>query len=147
MRTRFSRPESARSEQGWNVAESQPSVGSKLKTEIAKDAAPIPDRPPVVTLVTVVSAIHPPSSFQNVYSAKVSQFRRSKQTEAKDFPGDNQGSMTRGFQNPRHLPHDQSFGRCRLHASVRGTEPKRSSSFRPIQVEPRYRSYRVTLTL
>ncbi|SRR6266702_284089 len=59
------RLESARSEHGWNVAESQPSVGSKLITETVRGAAPMPERPPDVTLVTVVSVIYPSFSFQN----------------------------------------------------------------------------------
>ena len=60
------RLESARSEHGWNVAESQPSDGSKFKTETVRGAAPIPERPPVVTFVTVVSLMKPFSSFQKV---------------------------------------------------------------------------------
>ena len=46
----------ARSEQDWNVTESQPGIGSKLRplrTEIdtVRGTAPIPERPPVVTSV------------------------------------------------------------------------------------------------
>jgi hypothetical protein len=60
------RLESARSEHGWNVAASHPSAGSKLRTETVRGAEPIPERPPVVTFVIVVSVINPSSSFQNV---------------------------------------------------------------------------------
>ena len=68
------RVERARSEHGWNVTESQPSVGSKLRTDTVRGTAPIPERPPVVTLVIVVSVINPFSSFQKVYKVDVFQF-------------------------------------------------------------------------
>ena len=64
------RLDSARSEHGWNVAESQPSDVSKLSTETVSGAAPIPERPPAVTFVTVVSLMNPFSSFQNVCQKK-----------------------------------------------------------------------------
>ena len=58
------RLERARSEHGWNVAGSQPSVGSKFRTETVRGAAPIPERPSD-TFVTVVSVMNPFSGFQN----------------------------------------------------------------------------------
>ncbi len=58
--------DSARSEQGWNVAESHPKVGSKLRTETVIGADPLPEWPTVFTSVTVVSFMNPSSSFQNV---------------------------------------------------------------------------------
>jgi hypothetical protein len=58
------RLERARSEHGWNVAGSQPSVGSKFRTETVRGAAPIPERPSD-TFVIVVSVMNPFSGFQN----------------------------------------------------------------------------------
>ena len=74
------RLERARSEHGWNVTESQPSVGSKLRTDTVRGTAPIPERPPVVTLVIVVSVINPFSSFQKVYKVEVFSFPESRGT-------------------------------------------------------------------
>lgn len=76
------RPASARSEHGWNVAESQPSVGSKLKAEADREAAPIPE---VFTTVTVVSLMNPSFSFQNVYRDETFQFNCREYSEAKTF--------------------------------------------------------------
>ena len=58
------RLESARSEHGLNVAESQPSNGSKFKTETVRGAPPMPERPPVITFVTVVSLMKSFSSLE-----------------------------------------------------------------------------------
>ncbi len=45
-----------------------------MRTDTVRGTAPIPERPPVVTLVIVVSVINPFSSFQKVYEVKVFQF-------------------------------------------------------------------------
>src|SRR6266702_2042693 len=79
------RLESARSEHGWNVAESQPSVGSKLITETVRGAEPILERPPDVTLVIVVSLIYPSSSFQNDCMKACLSVRFQHQRRGKTF--------------------------------------------------------------
>jgi hypothetical protein len=78
------RDERARSEHGWNVSGSQPRVGSKLRTETVKGTAPIPERPPVVTLVIVVSVMNPFSSFQKVYKIDISVFLKEPMERGRD---------------------------------------------------------------
>jgi hypothetical protein len=67
----------ARSEHGWNVAASQPSVGSKFSTETVRGAAPIPERPSD-TFVIVVSVMNPFSGFQNDYMLRCFSLLRQR---------------------------------------------------------------------
>ena len=62
--------------------------------EAARGAEPMPERPPVVTFVIVVSVINPSASFQNDCRDKaISQHTRPIEKKNDDFPGDNQGQV------------------------------------------------------
>jgi hypothetical protein len=97
------RVDSARSEQGWNVAESHPRVGSKLRTAIVLGAEPWPERPPVSTSVTVVSVMNPSSSFQNVCGLGRLD-GASAIEEHLNFPEDSRESSLRDSHTQKHCP-------------------------------------------
>ena len=140
------RDESARSEHGWNVLGSQPSVGSKLRTETVRGAAPIPERPPVVTFVIVVSVINPFSPFQKVYKVQhVSVFHASiDEGGTIYFPEDTRGQTMRCYHIQDHPSSDRSSDRGELPPAARDIAQKMSSRILPIRestIDPIYDGY------
>ena len=144
---RILRLESARSEHGWNVAESQPSDGSKLRTETVRGAAPIPERPPVATSVTVVSLMKPFSSFQKVRNDVSSQIIEILYLRGSHVPGDTRGSLTHGLQMKKRYPRVQSFNQGGLLTARRGTAAKLSSRTHPIRPAPKDPNYKGVIKL
>jgi hypothetical protein len=100
--------DSARSEQGWNVAESHPKVGSKLRTVTVIGADPLSERPPVITSVPVVSLMNPSSSFQNVCGLGSLDEMQAIDGHH-DFPEDSRVSSTRDAHTRRHRPRGRCF--------------------------------------
>ena len=133
---------SARSEHGWNVAESQPSDVSKLSTETVSGAAPIPERPPAVTFVTVVSLMNPFSSFQNVCKKKgMSTLSSTSEWDSGinnvTVPGDRRGSISLGIRRKKHFPLVRSCDRGARQSARRGTVEMPSSTILPKRAGPK----------